>query len=216
MIHYLDQNPSVLNNYLAELRDVDIQTDPMKFRYNLNKVGEIFAYEISKGLNYEEVKVQTPLGVATCNTIKDKLVLGAILRAGLPLHQGLLNVFNNVENAFISAYRKHNNDGSFDIHMEYITCPNVEGKVLILADPMLATGASIDASLKSIEEYGKPSKIHVVVAVASADGINYIQRNYPDVELWVGSRDEELTAKSYIVPGLGDAGDLAFGSKLQD
>ena len=216
MVHYLNANVSILQNYLSELRDVNIQTNPERFRNNLNKIGEIFAYEISKTLSYHDVEVQTPMGIAKCKNISDTIVLGAILRAGLPLHQGLLNVFNTSENAFISAYRRHHKDGSFDIHMQYITCPDLNDKVVILADPMLATGASIDATMKSLMHYGKPKEIHVVVVIASALGVDYIAKNYPDVNLWVGAKDEELTAKSYIVPGLGDAGDLAFGIKLQE
>ncbi len=175
------------------------------------------AYEISKKLRYKEVETITPLGVAKSFQLKDKLVLGTILRAGLPMHEGMLSVFDDVENAFISAYRKHHKDGSFEIHLEYISSPDLTNKVLILCDPMLATGASIVKSLDALtSEYGTPKEIHIASVVASSAGLEYVTIEYPDATIWIGAEDEELTAKSYIVPGLGDAGDLAYGQKTND
>lgn len=210
-----DQN-SIANTFIKQIRDVNIQTDRLRFRRNLERLGEIFAYEISKNLNYESCETETPLGISESKIHSDGIVLGTILRAGLPLHQGLLNYFDHASNAFISAYRTHHKDGTFEIQMQYITCPKIDGKVLILADPMLATGASINKALKAILELGTPSQVHIVTAIASAPGVEYVQKEFPDLHLWIGAVDEELTAKSYIVPGLGDAGDLAFGDKIQD
>jgi len=195
---------------------VNVQTDRMRFRRNMERIGEIFAYEISKYLSYSQQEVETPLGIAECQLSNDHVILATILRAGLPLHNGLLSYLDKADNAFISAYRQHHKDGTFEIKMQYITCPSVDEAVLVISDPMLATGASMQQSIDAILEYGKPKQIHVAVAIASTNGINYIQRNYPNVHLWIAAEDEELTAKSYIVPGLGDAGDLAFGEKLQD
>lgn len=212
----LSSQNTVANNYIAELRNVEIQKDKMRFRRNLERVGEVLAYEISKTLEYSEQEVETPLGISKMQLPASKVVLGTILRAGLPMHQGFLNVFDQADNAFVSAFRMHHKDGTFEINLEYISCPSLEGCVLILVDPMLATGASIDITIKALEEFGKPAQIHVATAIASADGVNYIRRLHPNVKLWLGAQDAELTARSYIVPGLGDAGDLAFGSKLQD
>lgn len=214
MIHDFNQSNSIINQYVAELRNVEIQKDSMRFRRNLERVGEIMAYEISKELDYELFEVETPLGTASVDLPSERPVLGTIMRAGLPMHQGFLNIFDNAENAFVSAYRKHHKDGSFEINVEYVSCPNLDEKILIVADPMLATGASIVATLKHLEEFGKPKKIHIAVAIAATDGINYVRRMLPKAKIWAGAIDEELTAKSYIVPGLGDAGDLAFGKKL--
>lgn len=216
MLHRIFETNTILNQFVSELRDVNIQMDRMRFRQNMERIGQIFAYEISKYLSYKEVEVETPLGIANSQLPEDRIVLATILRAGLPLHNGLLSYLDKADNAFISAYRQHHKDGTFEIKMQYITCPPIEDAVLIISDPMLATGASMQQSIQAIKDYGKPKEIHVVVAIASTNGINYIQRHYPDVHLWVAAEDEELTAKSYIVPGLGDAGDLAFGSKLQE
>ncbi len=216
MIFNLSSKPSIVGQFIAELRDVHVQSDRLRFRNNLERMGEIFAYEISKTLTYEDKEVETPLGMATARVPAQKIVLGAILRAGLPLHQGLLNYFDGADNAFISAYRKHHKDGTFEISVDYITCPDLSDSVLILVDPMLATGSSVDSSLRALRQYGKPAQIHVVTAIASTFGIQYIRRYYPELSLWVGAVDDELTAKSYIVPGLGDAGDLAYGTKLQE
>jgi len=212
----MSEHPSVGNQFISELRDVNIQNDRMRFRRNLERIGEILAYEISKTLDYKEQEVETPLGIAKSSITENKVVLGTILRAGLPMHQGFLNMFDQAENAFISAYRMHHKDGTFEINVEYVSCPSLEGKVLILCDPMLATGASIDLAIKALLEYGKPQQIHVATAIASTYGVGYIRRLHPHVNLWLGAQDDELTARSYIVPGLGDAGDLSYGGKVQE
>ena len=216
MVHILSNSKSIANQFLAELRNVEVQNDRMRFRRNLERLGEVFAYEISKTLDYTETNIETPLGTAKMNLSNDHVVLATILRAGLPLHNGLLNYFDKASNAFISAYRQHHKDGTFEINLGYVSCPNLEGKTLILIDPMLATGASINLTLNELYKIGKPQKVHIVTAVAAAAGFNYVKRLHPNAEIWMGALDEELTARSYIVPGLGDAGDLAFGSKLQD
>lgn len=212
----LADKPSIANQYIAELRDVIIQTDRMRFRRNMERLGEVFAYEISKTLPYHLLEVETPLGVAEVAVPSEQPIIATILRAGLPLHQGLLNVFDKADNGFISAYRKHHKDGTFEINVEYISCPLVENRVLIICDPMLATGSSLVLAVEKILEHGTPSKIHLVTAIASSLGLDYVKRMLPQAKIWVGAVDDELTAKSYIVPGLGDAGDLAFGDKLQD
>jgi uracil phosphoribosyltransferase len=212
----LSKHNSIANKYIAELRDVNIQKDRMRFRRNMERIGEILAYEISKTLEYKEKEVETPLGIAPVNLPTQRIVLGTILRAGLPMHQGALNIFDDAENAFISAYRMHHKDGTFEINIEYTSCPNVDDCILILCDPMLATGASMDLAIKALQEFGKPKATHIMTAVASTYGIDHIKRLNPDVKLWIGAEDDELTAKSYIVPGLGDAGDLSYGSKIQD
>ncbi len=216
MIFNLSKQNSIANKYIAELRDVNIQKDRMRFRRNMERIGEVLAYEISKTMDYKEQEVETPLGIAPVNLPTERVVLGTILRAGLPMHQGALNIFDDAENAFISAYRMHHKDGTFEINIEYTSCPNLEDCILILCDPMLATGASMALAIEELAEFGKPKAIHVMTAVASTYGINHIKRLNPDVKLWIGAEDDELTAKSYIVPGLGDAGDLSYGSKMQD
>lgn len=210
----LTDQPSIANTFLAELRDSSIQSDPMRFRTNLARLGGLIGYEISKTLNYEEVETETPLGISKSHLISDNIVIASILRAGIPMHNGLLDVFDRAENAFISAQRKMHKTGSFDIELNKVTSPSIEGKVLILCDPMLATGASLDLALQALESYGKPSAIHICTAIASRAGMEHVQRLHPDTNIWIGDLDEELTAKSYIVPGLGDAGDLAFGPKI--
>lgn len=215
MLHNLSTKPSVANRFIAELRDVNVQNDPLRFRRNLERVGEILAYEISKTMDYADFSVETPLGIADTKVPSEQPVLATILRAGLPMHNGMLNYFDRGENAFISAYRKHHKDGTFEINLEYVTCPDLSGKTLIIIDPMLATGASIVSAIKAIERYGKPKTVHIASAIASQDGVDYIRRVLPHAQIWTAAVDEELTAKSYIVPGLGDAGDLAFGEKLQ-
>ncbi|RYZ31991.1 MAG: uracil phosphoribosyltransferase [Sphingobacteriales bacterium] len=215
MVRNLSTTYSIVGEWIGELRDVDLQTDRMRFRRNLERIGELCALEISTKLTYAEREVQTPLGIATCKTLADQPVLATILRAGLPLHNGLLNVFDKADSAFISAYRKHRLDGSFDISLEYISCPDVDGRVLIISDPMIATGASLVRTIQVLREEGSPKEIHVVSAIACTVGIEYIKRAEPGATIWCGDIDEELTAKGYIVPGLGDAGDLAFGPKLQ-
>lgn len=215
MIHNLSDNNSLLNNIIAEIRDEKIQTDPLRFRRNLERCGEIFAYEISKTLSYEKKEVVTPLGTATVPTISDRVVLATILRAGLPVHNGFLNYFDKAENAFISAYRVYDKGGSFNIRFEHISSPGIKGKIVILSDPMIATGASTVLAYKALREKGTPSHTHIVSIIASKEGIEYVRQNMPmhKTSLWVGAIDDELTSKAYIVPGLGDAGDLAYGSK---
>lgn len=214
-IFNMSKQQSVANQFMAELRDAEIQTDPMRFRKNLERLGEILAYEISKTFKYENKTVETPLGVVEIMLPLQQPVLATILRAGLPMHQGMLNIFDRAGNAFLSAYRRHHKDGSFEISLDYISCPSVEGSVLIISDPMLATGASMEVCINELLKQGEPADIHVAVAIAAQDGIDHLLRVHPKVQLWVGAIDEELTAKSYIVPGLGDAGDLAFGAKVQ-
>lgn len=215
MVINLSASHSLLSNWIAELRSTDIQTDRLRFRRNLERIGEVIAYEISKVLESEEQEVTTPLGTSACQVLKAQPVLATILRAGLPLHQGMLNYFDKADNAFISAYRKHNRDGSFDIQLEYISCPPLEGRTLIICDPMLATGSSLVKTIHILKNEGAPKDIHVVSAIACSVGIEYVRREQPQVRIWCGAIDEELTAKGYIVPGLGDAGDLAYGEKLQ-
>ncbi len=215
MVIELGKQNSIFNNFLSELRNIDIQNDSMRFRKNLERIGEIFAYEISKKLDYKNVDVETPLGVAHMSLLKNQPVLATILRAGLPLHQGLLNFFDKAENAFVSAYRKYDADEEFVIKLDYISSPLLDGKVLILSDPMLASGGSFIASLKGLLEKGQPSHIHLVSVLSSVEGINNIKKHFSlkNITIWTGSIDDELTAKAYIVPGLGDAGDLAYGKK---
>lgn len=212
----LSTQPSIANRYIAEIRDINVQQDRMRFRRNLERIGEVLAYELSKTLTYSPRKVTTPLGEATVELPEQPLVLATILRAGLPMHQGMLNVFDHAENAFVSAFRKHHKDGSFDVYVEYISCPDLQDKTLIICDPMLATGASMSLAVESLLEHGQPSQIHVVTGVAATAGVEHIDRVLPDAHLWVGAVDDELTAKSYIVPGLGDAGDLSYGNKRQE
>ena len=215
MIKILGEQNSLLNRFIYEIRSVDIQNDSMRFRRNLERIGEIFAYELSKELAYKTTQVQTPLGIAEVPLSHDKIVVSSILRAGLPMHQGLLNYFDGAENAFISAYRKYSKDGSFKIQFEHLSCPSINNKVLIIADPMLATGSSMILAYKALIEKGKPKHTHIVSIIASKEGVEYTRKNLPSKEatLWLGAVDDELTVKSYIVPGLGDAGDLAYGGK---
>ncbi len=215
MVIKLSEQHSLLSNWISELRDVDIQDDRMRFRRNLERIGEVAAYEISKVLPFVEKEVQTPMGIATCKLMEQQPVLATILRAGLPLHQGLLNYFDKADNAFISAYRKHHKDGSFEISLDYISCPELENRVVIISDPMLATGSSLVKTIQFLKEEGRPKEIHIVAAIACTVGIEYVKRQDPSVTIWCGDIDDELTAKGYIVPGLGDAGDLAFGVKVQ-
>ena len=215
MVINLSQSHSLVSNWISELRDTAVQNDRMRFRRNLERIGEVAAYEISKTLPYIEKEVPTPLGTAKQKVLSQYPVLATILRAGLPLHQGLLNYFDQSDNAFISAYRKHHPDGSFEISLQYVSSPELTGRALIIADPMLATGSSLVKTIQELKAEGEPSEIHVVVAIACTAGIENLLRQAPYVKIWCGDIDDELTAKSYIVPGLGDAGDLAFGPKLQ-
>lgn len=215
MVNVLGIQNSVFNQFIAEIRDVNIQKDSLRFRRNLERMGEIMAYEISKTLTYETKEVTTPLGIANVQLSVEQPVVATILRAGLPLHQGILNYFDKAENAFISAYRKHHKDGTFDIQVEYMASPVLSGKILILSDPMLATGSSLVLTYQALLGRGIPAHTHVVSLIASSEGIEFAKRNLPaNVTLWIGAVDEELTAQSYIVPGLGDAGDLAYGVKI--
>jgi uracil phosphoribosyltransferase len=215
MVINLSQHYSVLCDWVAELRDQAVQTDRLRFRRNLERIGEIAGYEISRNLPFEEREIQTPLGDANSKLLKTQPVLATILRAGLPLHQGLLNVFDKADNAFISAYRKHRRDGTFDITMGYLTSPELENRILIISDPMLATGSSMVKTIQLLSAEGNPAEIHVVTAIACTVGIEYLRREVPTCKIWCGDIDDELTAKGYIVPGLGDAGDLSFGTKTQ-
>jgi uracil phosphoribosyltransferase len=209
-----EENNSVFNQFLAEIRDHKIQKDRLRFRRNLERCGEIFAYEISKELTYAKMEVTTPLGVSEDMLIAEQPILITILRAGLPMHQGLLNTLDNAGNGYISAYRKHHKDGSFDIELEYLACPSIEGKTIILSDPMLATGSSMVLAYKALLEKGKPKHCHIVSLISSAEGMEFTKKNMPpNCTIWLGAVDQEMTAQSYIVPGLGDAGDLAYGPK---
>lgn len=215
MIINLSQQHSLVSNWMSELRDEEVQKDRQRFRRNLERIGEVAAYEISKKLAFVEKEVETPLGSATCKIIKEQPVLATILRAGIPLHNGLLNYFDKADNAFISAYRKHQKDGSFEISLDYVSCPELEDRILIISDPMLATGASLVKTIHYLKAEGNPREIHIVAAIACTVGIEYVIREDPGVTIWCGDIDDELTAKGYIVPGLGDAGDLAYGVKIQ-
>lgn len=216
MIVNLSDQHSLVSNWVAELRDVNVQGDRLRFRRNLERIGEIAAYEISKELPWQTVEVPTPLGSHDSKLLTEQPVLATILRAGLPLHNGMLNYFDKADNAFISAYRKHHRDGSFEINLEYMSCPVLEGRFVIISDPMLATGSSIVKTIQYMKTESAPKTIHVVVAIACTVGIEFIHRECGnDIKIWCGDIDDELTAKGYIVPGLGDAGDLAFGSKMQ-
>jgi uracil phosphoribosyltransferase len=211
----LTENNSLANHFLSELRDEQIQKDSMRFRRNLERLGEVFAYEISKTLNFQKQEVSTQLGIKKTYQLSQDVVLVTILRAGLPLHQGLLNYFDKAENAFIGAYRgKHDEKEAFEIEMDYIASPDIHGKVLIISDPMLATGKSIEKAYHAMLRYGAPAKTHIVSAIASQRGVRFIQARLPQCRLWVGDIDDEMNSKSYIVPGLGDAGDLAYGGKI--
>lgn len=214
-INILGNNNSIFNEFIAEIRNAEVQVDSMRFRRNLERIGEIFAYEISKELTYEQQDVTTPLGIATMPRMTSKLVLATILRAGLPLHQGLLNYFDHAENAFISAFRKYEKDGTFEIQVDYMSAPELDGKTLILADPMLATGKSMLLGYEELMSNGTPDHVHLVSVIASRQGVEYLQSHVSPSKcsIWIGAVDEELTAHSYIVPGLGDAGDLAYGKK---
>ncbi|MEO6168833.1 MAG: uracil phosphoribosyltransferase [Chitinophagales bacterium] len=211
----LSTTNSLVNQFLAEIRDVTIQKDRMRFRKNMERCGEILAYEISKVLPYREKAVTTPLGVAPVPVLETQPVIGAILRAGVILHQGLLNYFDQADNAFISAYRKHHPDGTFEISLEYLSSPNLQNRTLILADPMLATGRSMVKTLEQIFASGKPAHTHLACVIAAQPGIDWVLKHIPDVTIWACVVDNELDARSYIVPGLGDAGDLAYGTKMQ-
>ncbi len=214
-IHNFDSSNSILNNFIAEIRDVDKQKDSMRFRRNIERIGEILSYELSKELTFFSKKVTTPLGKKDIDIIHNNLVLCSVLRAGLPLHQGILNYFDSIDNAFISAYRHHTTGDDFDIKVEYLASPSLEGKSLILADPMLATGRSLVAVYKTLKKLGKIKQIHIVSVIAASEGISYITDHFPEnTQIWVATVDKKLNKNGYIIPGLGDAGDLAFGNKI--
>ena len=213
MIFNLDKTTSIANVFLAELRDENIQKDAMRFRKNMERLGEFFAYEISKTLEFERKETQTPLGLAKTAFLPQQPVLATILRAGIPLHQGLLNIFDQSESTFITAYRKNHKNGNFVIQVEHISTPDLTDKVVIMADPMLATGMSMVLCCKELLNRYQIRELHIVAAIASTEGVNHVRANLPKAKLWLGAIDEEMTSKSYIVPGLGDAGDLAYGVK---
>lgn len=209
------EHPSLVNQYLSEMRDVTVQTDPLRFRRNLERIGQIMAYEISKTLHYKTAEIKTPLAKCAAPVLDEKVVLATIFRAGVPFHQGFLSFFDNAENAFVSAYRKYKEKENFDVCIEYLASPRLDGKTLILCDPMLATGASMELSYRALLTKGEPAHIHVASVIASAAAVDYIRRTFPaeKTTLWIGAVDKEINSHSYIVPGLGDAGDLAYGVK---
>ncbi|MGP1500821.1 uracil phosphoribosyltransferase [Bergeyella cardium] len=215
MTTILSENFSLVNSWINELRNVEVQQDRMKFRRNLERIGEIAAFEISKHLEQKEIEITTPLDKIKVREIAVQPVITTILRAGVPLFQGVLNYFDKADCGFVAAYRKHDANDYFSIKQDYLTCPNIEGRPLIVADPMLATGASLIEALKDLLTNGKPSQIHIVAAIASKIGVETVQKAYPEAHIWVGALDENLTPKGYITPGLGDAGDLSYGEKLQ-
>ncbi|OAD45451.1 uracil phosphoribosyltransferase [Polaribacter atrinae] len=216
IIHHLQEKNSILNKFIAEIRDVKIQKDSLRFRRNIERIGEVLGYELSKKLSYKNVSIETPLGKKTEQLSNNDVVLCSILRAGLPLHQGVLNYFDDAENAFISAYRHHpNNSVESEIVVEYFAAPSIENKTLLLLDPMLATGQSLVSVYEAIKKQGTPVEIHILVVIASKEGIEFIRDKFPEnTHLWIAAIDDDLNSKGYIVPGLGDAGDLAFGTKL--
>lgn len=212
----LESQDSLFNHLLSEIRDVNIQQDRLRFRRNLERIGEIMAYEISKTMDYEVKEVVTPLGVKEVRVLSEQPVLATILRAGLPFHNGMLNMFDHADNAFIAAYRKYDKDDDSEIRVEYFSSPDLDGRVLVVCDPLLATGESLVKTIEGLlGDYQEPKHIHIAVAVASLDGLEHVRRRMSrqPVTIWVGSVDDELTARAYVVPGLGDAGDLAFGEK---
>ena len=216
-LHILSQQNTVLNKFIAQIRDREVQTDSMRFRRNMERIGEITAYELSKELNYTPRTVETPLGEAVVQQIDDRIVIATILRAGLPFHQGFLNYFDDAQNAFVSAYRKSTKDGKFTVKVEYISCGDLEGKTLLLVDPMLATGSSLVLAYNALcERGGTPAHTLVAWVIACEQGVDYVMKNMPrqTTTVWVAAVDEELTSRSYIVPGIGDAGDLAYGEKI--
>lgn len=215
MVRELGSSNSILNSFIYEIRSTSVQNDSMRFRRNLERISEVFAYEISKDLEYKTVQAQTPLGVTEMQIPENGVVVASIMRAGLPMHNGFLNYFDHAENAFISAFRKYSKDGTFKIQFEHLSCPSIDNKTLIIADPMLATGSSMVLAYQALLERGTPKHTHIVAIIASKEGVEYTRKNLmnKNVTLWLGAVDDELTVKSYIVPGLGDAGDLAYGSK---
>ncbi len=215
MVKNLSEHHSLVSNWVSEIRNVEVQTDRFRFRRNLERIAEVAAYEISKQLESTEKTIATPMGQAKVTVLKEQPVLGTILRAGIAMHNGLLNYFDKADNAFLTAYRKHHADGSFEISLEYMSCPDIEGRVVILSDPMLATGASLVKAIEHLRTEGNFKELHIVCAIACTIGIDLVRKEEPNVHIWCGDIDKELTSKGYIVPGLGDAGDLAYGTKVQ-
>lgn len=216
MVHDLSEGHSLANQFITEIRDANIQKDRLRFRRNMERIGEIFAYEISKELPWQHKEIETPLDNTVSKVLVEQPVLGTILRAGLVLHNGLLNYFDEADNAFISAYRKHDDSGEFDIELEYVTCPAIEDRILIISDPMLATGRSMVHTVNELLKIGHPKRIYIVSAIAAQQGIDHVQKNLSNISIWCGAIDNKLTKEAFIDPGLGDAGDLAFGKKVQD
>ncbi|GAA3656847.1 uracil phosphoribosyltransferase [Flavivirga jejuensis] len=216
-IHNISKENSILNTFISEIRNINIQKDSMRFRRNIERIGEVLGYEMSKSLNYNASTVETPLGKSSINLLNNDIVLCSILRAGVPLHNGLLNYFDTAENAFISAYRHHkHNPESFEIIVEYLACPSLENKTLILADPMLATGQSMVATFEALKPFGTPKEVHLISVIGAQEGVDFVESNFDNkTHLWIAAIDDKLNDKGYIIPGLGDAGDLAFGEKLQ-
>ncbi|MBN9312673.1 MAG: uracil phosphoribosyltransferase [Chryseobacterium sp. 39-10] len=215
MVTVLSDNFSLVNSWINDLRNVEVQTDRMKFRRNMERIGEIAAFEISKGLEQKEIEITTPLHKITVREVAVQPVVTTILRAGVPLFQGVLNYFDKADCGFVAAYRKHDANDYFSIKQDYLTCPNIDGRPLIVADPMLATGASLIEALKDLLNHGKPTQLHIVAAIAAKQGVETLKNAYPEAQIWIGALDENLTSKGYITPGLGDAGDLSYGEKLQ-
>jgi len=215
MIYNLSDFQSLVSQWISEIRDISQQGDRMRFRRNMERIAEVAAYEISKQMPFNEKIISTPMGESTVLALEQQPVLATILRAGVPMHNGLLHYFDKADCAFVAAYRKHHRDGSFEIEQQYMTCPVLEGRTLIIADPMLATGASLIIAIENLLRHGTPAAIHIVSAIACTEGIENVQRHFPEASVWAGAIDDELTAKGYIVPGLGDAGDLSYGSKEQ-
>lgn len=215
MVNVLSENFSLVNSWINDLRNTEVQNDRMKFRRNMERIGEIAAFEISKGLEQKEVEIISPLDKITVKEIAVQPVITTILRAGVPLFQGILNYLDKADCGFVAAYRKHDANDYFSIKQDYLTCPNIDGRPLIVADPMLATGASLIEAIKDLLNHGNPTQLHIVAAIASKQGVETIQNAYPNAQIWVGAIDEKLTSKGYITPGLGDAGDLSYGEKLQ-
>jgi len=216
IIHNFETQNSILNQFIAEIRDINIQKDAMRFRKNIERIGEILSYELSKALNYKNKNIQTPLGSKKMSIYENELVLCSVLRAGLPLHQGLLNYFDKAENAFISAYRHHpRGSDEFEVIVKYFASPSLTNKILVLTDPMLATGKTLENTFKALKSHGIPKQIHIISVIGSKEGVNYIKKIFPkDTHLWIATIDEKLNNRGYIIPGIGDAGDLAFGVKL--
>ncbi|MEL6986783.1 MAG: uracil phosphoribosyltransferase [Bacteroidota bacterium] len=215
MIHDLSKTTSIANQYLAEMRDHKIQIDKARFRNNMQRIGECFAFEISKHLEFEVKEVETPLGLASCQVLKHPVVIAGIMRAGLPMHEGMLHVFNDAESAFIASSRVHHKDGTFEVESSVVSCPDINGKNLIIVDAVIATGSTMEETIQSLKEFGDPNSVHIACTISSSHGLELLSRKHPKVHLWLGAEDEELTAKSFVVPGMGNAGELSYGEKIK-